>query len=211
MMLKEMHRMLKNGKENKYTVIINYYSNAKDFISGFEYIEFVGEKISGALQFLESLKTFSTIFNEVSNRIIELIDVNKEACNMLIEETDKIKKYIEKITEEKRKLEPIITKHIEYSNNINEYNILRRKEIKEEKPNIYENEIQCIIEKEIETKNPGHKSRMIEGEEQMKRYNEIIYELRNHNNYLERFVEYTEVIKNGLKEYNENNIVKSIA
>lgn len=84
-------------------------------------MEFRGEKISGALDFISKILEFEGIA-EINNFIIRIENCNRIIQPMLIEEAKIIKIKIKNLTKKKKKLHP---KYIKVVKKMNNYNTLR--------------------------------------------------------------------------------------
>lgn len=193
-MVSGLERLLNCNKE--ILIIDNHHvGNKKIKLSGYDLIKFKGERISGALSFLESIKVLSTFNSQIDSYINRLIKLNSQILIPL-------KKYIivltKAIAENNRKRQELLPELFRMEKKLKPINELKHKievQIKIEKPEISVSELNEIISSELFLAYPKYKS-IIESFEQINmKYKVILDLLKEQKNYKISFESYILTIK----------------
>jgi hypothetical protein len=106
------------NKANRYCVQESFFNSSSIIIEGDNLIRFKGEKISGALDFLEQLQTLAPITDKVSTYIQRIMDCNisvvPELLNAISGKKKILKTILENIEKEQPKWDEVSSKNDDY-------------------------------------------------------------------------------------------------
>ena len=113
----------------------NFCPGSYTLLTGDDYILFKGEKVSGALDFLDSLKTLIPITDKVSDYIKRIIQSNISILPQLQDALNNKNEIIEKYTKILEELQPVWDEYKERNDKYDESRSIIRKEIQADEAN----------------------------------------------------------------------------
>ena len=122
-MVKGLERMLNENKD--YQVLNSYFHKSSPiYLMGRKLIRFKGEKISGALMFLDKLKELNSIYSGIELYIERIMKCNMDIYPKLILEVKQMNNELDDLN---KKLSDILPIWEKYDNKEKEYDIIRDK------------------------------------------------------------------------------------
>ena len=163
----------------------------KTDLGGHALIEFRGEKITGALEFISKIMEFNKVAS-IQSFIRRIESLNKKIGPILEQELPKIKMTIESLNQEKKDLQPkydeAIKKNKAYNKKINV--LSRQKEFREGFDPSLKESFRDYLLREFQIKNPEYESFKHEYDTVTKEFYFLVGEIRNNNQILANIKSY---------------------
>lgn len=153
-------------------------------------VEFRGEKISGALDFISQILEFEKI-TPVKSFVERIVECNKKIQPILIEESGKLQIKIEQLTEYRAVLQPMYDRIIKENNDYIQQKAMLQKEISSKEPFGIDNE---RLEKEFNSRFPKYAVFAKEYEEITAEYRKLIEKIRNNTKVSDNIISYNKKI-----------------